>query len=260
MWSSYHKSKNKSLCRGRGFLHPYPPYPWHGLNKDVVGMKELEKLQEFERVRGKLKLPRDIKPCIVELLKNSNNWRNDKRKVFIVGCELYRVGQTEKQIGAILTMDLGVKESKVRNILKGVEKGKYEFGCATLELEGLCNYDHRKDCFWWQAIPKRSKKSYNERDFWRYGWTEELSSAESIMYLAVREIEKRRNYQAGARLFVNRKQMAKTSGLSGKWAIRCCEKLAKVGLIKFKVGVRHLHYGKASEVKRVLPIPKPKKG
>lgn len=47
------------------------------------------------------------------------------------------------------------------------------------------------------------------------------------------------------------------AGICLPWAIKSLEKLEESGLIKFQKGKQHLWYGKASEVQRIIPIPKP---
>lgn len=135
-------------------------------------MEEIERLEDFERTRGKLRLPLDIKPCIAKLLDDPSIREADNP--FIVACELHRVGRTEKQIDSLLTR-LGISVSKVRGIIKSVATGKYEFGCVG-RLEEICLYKSREECFYYQAIPRESQRSYRERDFWRFGWPRRLTT------------------------------------------------------------------------------------
>ena len=218
-------------------------------------MEDLEKLEDFERTRGKLRLPTDIKPCIVKLLEGPSVREADNP--FIAAVELHRVGRTEKQIESLL-MRLNIRDSKVRGVIKSVASGKYEFGCPTLEEKGICLYEKREDCFWYQAIPRESQRSYRERDFWRFGWPGRLTAPEGMIYLAIGEIEKRRGLPAGSRLYVSRKELVRISGRGHSWVLECCEKLRKKGLIEFKRGTQHRWYGKASTIKRIIPIPRPK--
>ncbi|MBA7640348.1 hypothetical protein ES703_48013 [subsurface metagenome] len=216
-------------------------------------MEEIKRLEDFEKVRGKLRLPADIKPCIIKLLEDPSVREADNP--FIVACELHRVGRTEKQIDSLLT-GLGISASKIRGVIKSVASGKYEFGCPRLEEKGICLYKAREDCFWYQAIPRESQKPYRERDFWRFGWPGRLTAPEGMIYLAIKEVEKRRGLPAGSRLYVSRKELANISGRGHSWVLECCERLKKEGLIEFKRGTQHRWYGRASEIKRIIPIPK----
>jgi len=94
---------------------------------------------------------------------------------------------------------LGIRASKIRGVIKSVASGKYEFGCPRLEEKGICLYKTREECFWYQAIPRESQRPYRERDFWRFGWPSRLTTPESIIYLAIREVEKRKGLPAGSR-------------------------------------------------------------
>ena len=220
-------------------------------------MQELEILQDFEETRGEFRLPLDMKPCICQLMKDCEQSKSGIN-AFIIACELHRVGKTKEKIESVL-LKLGVSYSKTRGVVKSASTDKYSYGCLTLELEGLCLYDNRTECRWYERIPKKSHKPGKERDFWRFGWPSVLSSASGMVYLALREVEGRRRYAAGAHLYVSRRELAKLAGVSPPWTIKSLKKLEESGLIKFQKGKQHLWYGKASKVQRVIPIPRPEK-
>lgn len=220
---------------------------------------DLEKLEQFEHTRGKLRLPLEVKPCIMSLL-NGSPGAKEGDNPFIIACELHRVGKDEKQIEAVLTR-IGVKQAKLRRALKSALTGKYSFGCPTLEERGLCLYRSRFDCWWHARIPRQNQKSWRERDFWRYGWPQKLRSTEAMIYLAVREVEKKRRITAGSWVYISWDELQKTSGVARNTIKKSLIKLTKVGLIDYKegekrrVGVK----GLATQIKRVIPIPRPKK-
>jgi len=228
--------------------------PGPGPTREMIRVEEIRKLEDFERTRGKLRLPADIKPCIVKLLDDPSVREADNP--FIVACELHRVGRTEKQIESLL-MRLNIRDSKVRGVIRSIITGRYEFGCPRLEEKGICLYKVREDCFWYQAIPRESQKPYRERDFWRFGWPRRLTAPEIVIYLAIREFEKRRGLPAGSRLYMSRKDFIRISGRAVNTIMPSLERLKKKGLIKFKRGTQHKWYGRASEVKRIIPIPRP---
>lgn len=218
-------------------------------------MQELEILQNFEEIRGQLRLPLDMKPCICQLM---DDYERSKSGInaFIIACELHRVGETKEKVESVL-FELGVTYSKAQSAVKSASTGKYSYGCPTFEREGLCLYDNRTECWWYERIPKKSQKPGRERDFWRFGWPRKLKPASVVVYLAIRELEHKRQYKAGSRLYVSRKELAELTGISPPWAIKSLEKLEKSGLIKFQKGRQHRWYGIASEVQRIIPIPKP---
>lgn len=220
---------------------------------------DLNKLQEFEKTRGKLRLPPDIKPCLAELTNGSHPQVRHGKNAFIVACELYRIGKTEDQIVSLL-LDLGVNRSKVYSAVSSAIKGKYGYGCPTLEFEGLCLYKVKYECVWYDQIPRHNQKAYRDRDFWRFGWPQKLRPhyAVIVTYLAIIEIEKKRRIWAGSWLFISRRQLSRVSGISQRAIIQSCEKLKKAGLINFRKGTQHRWYGKASQIQRIIPIPRPK--
>lgn len=221
-----------------------------------ITMQELEKLQDFEEIRGQLRLPPDTKPCIAELMKDCE-LRRSGISPFIIACELFRIGKKKEKVETVL-LELGIAYSETQSAVKSASTGKYNYGCPWLEVEGLCLYENRTECWWYERIPKKSQKPCKERDFWRFGWPARLSSASGMVYLALREIEHIRRYKAGSRLYVSRKELAELAGISPPWAIASLENLEESGLISFEKGRQHSWYGKASTVRRVIPIPRPK--
>ena len=223
------------------------------LLKDPV----VEELEQFEKTRGKLRLPADIKPCITRLLDGASPRVKDGNNAFIVACELYRVGRTKSQIESALTR-LEVKQSKVRAAAKSAATGKYNYGCPSLEQLGLCLCDHRSQCWWYEEIPRVNRTNLWEPDFWRFAWPQELTSSEGMVYQAIREIERRKRVPAGSLLVIPYKLLSEVSGVSQGWISKCCQELHHKGLIKFKKGRRHKWYGQASRLRRIRPIPRPK--
>jgi len=218
----------------------------------------LEKLQEFEQTRGKLRLPLDIKPCITALLNEDNPTAKIALNPFIIACELHRIGKDEKQIESLLTK-ANVKPSKVRSAVKSALTGKYGYACPGLEEKGLCLFESRFDCWWFDKIPRQSQKEWRERDFWRYNWPVKLGIAKSILYLALKEIEKIRDYNAGSRLYVSWDELQRVSGVNRHTIKPGLQGLETVGLIRYKAGQKRAKGSKglASEISRVIPIPKP---
>lgn len=220
-------------------------------------MEELGKLQEFEKTRGKLRLPLDIKPCITKLLDGSSPGATNGLNPFIIACELFRVGKNEQQLKSLLSK-ANVKPSKIKSSIKSALTGKYGYACPRLEELGLCIYESRFDCWWFDKIPRQSQKDWRERDFWRYGWPQKLRATESMIYLAIRQIERKRDYQAGSRLFIAYKEISKVSGVDTSTIRKGLEALQKTGLINLTVGKKRLQGSKAqaTQIQRIIPLPK----
>lgn len=221
-------------------------------------MQDLEKMQEFEQTRGKLRLPLDIKPCIANLLDGSSPGASNGLNPFIIACELFRVGKDNKQIESLLTK-ANIKPSKVRSAVKSAVTGKWSYACPGLEERGLCLYGSRYDCWWFEKIPRESQKDWRERDFWRYEYPGTLGTAKSMLYLALKEIEKIRGYNAGSRLYVSWDELQRLSGVDRHTIKPGLEALEKIGLITYKPGHKRVKGSKglATEICRIIPIPKP---
>jgi len=217
-------------------------------------VEELEKLQEYEKTRSKTRLPETVKPCLMSLIEKKEKLEGDQ--AFILACELHRVGKQAKRIEEILN-SLNVKQSKIRNILKSLKVRDYEYGCPTLEEKGLCIFENREDCHWWDKIPRVNQQAFRERDFWRYAWPHRLGAAKSMLYLALREIEKKRGYTAGSRVYVSWNELQTLTGVSRHTIKPGLEALQRIGLIKYKPGHKRAKGAKglATEIQRIIPIP-----
>ncbi|MBA7555639.1 hypothetical protein ES705_48317 [subsurface metagenome] len=233
-------------------------------------MDDLEERQDFETTRGKLRLPLDIKPCITALLDGHNPAAKIALNPFIIACELHRIGKNEEQIKSLLSK-VNVKPSKVRSAVKSALTGRYGYACPGLEEKGLCLFKSRFDCWWFDKIPRESQKEWREQDFWRYGWPDKLGAAKSMLYLAIRQVEKIKGYQAGSKLYVSWDKLQEVSGVSRNTIAGRKDKqglvlskpgleiLKEKGLIKYEPGRKRAKGSKglASEISRVIPIPKP---
>ncbi len=219
-------------------------------------MEDIEKLQEYEKTRNKTRLPETVKPCLMSFITKKEKLGSEQ--AFILASELHRVGKQAKRIEQILD-SLYVSQSKVRGILKSLKIRDYEYGCPTLEERGLCLFENREDCQWWDQIPRINQQAYRERDFWRYYWPERLGIAKSMLYLTIKEIEKKRGYTAGTRLYISWDELHKISGISRPIIGNNLKMLKKAGLIKYKPGHKRAKGAKglATDIQRIIPIPKP---
>lgn len=222
---------------------------------------DLKQLEDFEKQVRKYRLPQDVKPCILNLLsaegllQTLENWKVPS----IIACELKRVGYTHSQVEKRLERWEKARPSEISSALRAAFEKDYEYGCPRLEQLGICLYRTRYDCPWFTQIPRKGAASYRERDFYRFRWPRTLKCSEQCIYSALREIEKKRGMPSGTQLFVSEREMADTSGLCRKTVRTGLKALKQKGLIEFKSGRKHKHYGIAGEVRRIIPIPKPKR-
>lgn len=219
-----------------------------------------EELERFERTTNKYRLPQDVKPCILKLLNHEGllqileKWKTP----CIIACELGRVGYTCSQVEKRLERWQMATPSQIRSAVRVAFEKEREYACPTLEVLGICLYPTRYDCPWFSQIQRRNQATYRERDFHRFGWPKHLKPSEQCIYFATREIEKKRKMPAGSCLFVNEREMGRVAGLCRKTVRTGMKALKQKGLIEFKSGRRHKHYGIAGEARRIIPIPRPK--
>lgn len=218
-------------------------------------MDDLE-LQLYEEIRRKLQLSEDIRPCMTLLIDNKQKLPGDVP--FILACELHRIGNEPKRIRKILN-SLYVKESKITGILKSIKTKGYKFDCSTLEDRGFCLEKEKEDCLWWKKSPDKNKRGWQEKDFYTYGWPEKLRRTEECLYRAIRAIEIRRGWQPGIRLFVSLDELHEQSRVAKRIMTKKLKVLKRVGLIKYFPGEHRIKgsRGRATQVTRIIPIPKP---
>ncbi len=219
-------------------------------------MEDIEKLQEYEKTRRKTRLPETVKPCLMSLITKKQKLGSEQ--AFILASELHRVGKQAKRIEQILD-SLYVSQSKVKSIVKSVEKTDYKYQCPTLEDIGLCLFEKREDCYWWKKSPDKNKKGWEEKDFYRFGWQKRLRRTEECLYRALCSIEILRGYQPGARLFVSWDELYEQSRIVRHSIGKKLRILRRIGLIKYRPGDHRIKgsKGRATQVTRIIPIPRP---
>ena len=218
----------------------------HGVDPDEI-------LTNQEKVRRKYRLPTDIKPCIARMLLDSWDLRRGTSS-FILATELHRIGQSEADIRRWLESG-GVSVSQARHEARNASTGRWTYGCPRLQEEGYCLYRDRSRCPWYQEIPRKNR--HHESDFWRYDWPQKFSPGVTVVYLALAQIEQKRNYAAGSRVYVSHKELAGMAHVSRQYIPKALEKLEAAGLLRMKPGKpRGERRGRATEIRRVIPIPK----
>lgn len=225
--------------------------------------KEKPSTRKPKKPLGKSKIAPDMKPCIDHLLAASTEIRK-KDNAFIAACELFSFGKSEAQIDAILRK-LEVNEEKVGRIIESVRKGIYTYKCEHLEKEGLCLFkDKKNDCLWYKKRLEEQKKKHKgtEEDFFIYGWDKKLKRTDRDLYLALKTVESRKGYGPGSRLFISQEYLCEISRVTRCTIRSKLEVLRGYGLIKYIPGKKRVRGSKvkATEVWRVIPIPKPSNG
>lgn len=220
----------------------------------------LQELEQFEETISRHRLPPDVKPCLLKVLngrelpKTMEMWKVP----CVIAGELRRVGQTAQQVTRALKRWHRASTSEIDSAVRTTFEKGYEFGCPSLERLNVCLYESRYDCPWYARIPKKGWVRYRERDFHRFGWPKSLLPSEQCIYFAIREIEKKRRFPAGTKLYASERELAEVAGIDRKTVRTRLPELKRKGLIDFQKGRRHKHYGIAGEIRRIIPIPRPK--
>lgn len=238
-------------------------------------MEYIEKLQDYERRRKKFKLPQQFKPCILEMLdtplyKGENSFSRSKVALSIA-VEYLRLGKPAKKIErALLTWNSKnhppLKPSDVNGAIKRApEYLEFGFGCNNDLMIAFCDFaKDRMLCPFYQKMMinqgRKSSARHRESHFYSYGWPRILSLSEITLYLSLRQIEKlQHNKKAGQTIVAPYSLITKYSGVSMSHIKENLIKLKESGLIRLKIGEPYRWKSKATEITRIIPIPKPSK-
>lgn len=178
----------------------------------------------------------------------------------VLASELHRIGFSGEQIESrILEWNRHnsppLKPSEIRGAIRSGTSGKYEYSCNHPILAGFCI---GSDCPYDKRVKSHLKKVRNHR-FLDYGWQHLLSNREVLLYFAALPyLEAKRQVGPGGMIYANHQQLADVAGISVKRIGRDLQKLADAGLIHYKPGIPRKWERRASEIRRIIPIPQPK--
>jgi len=228
---------------------------------------EIKNLVRVNETLKKFTLPNFIKPCVALMLQDGFEKGGDfsrDRVCYIISTEMRRIGKSENVTAKILQeWDRGNEPPlglvKIRAKINSAYRTNYTFGCSNEPvLLEYCQKINRDFCKYYQAISPRKRKG-SDRDFIKYGWPQCLSPSARLVYiLALPEIEKRRGLRAGERIFASHREISKICGVTRTTIGEILQILQEKGLITYKTGQPYRWRVEASEIKRIIPIPKPK--
>jgi hypothetical protein len=206
----------------------------------------------------------ELRPCIgkmmeTPLFKGSFPQRNEA--CLVIASELRRVGKNEERVLEILrgwnwkNID-PLKESEVRSAMSTAFRKEYNYSCLNPNLKEFCVGD---SCPFANYI-KGKRKYFDNRMFLGYGWQNILSNVAKCVYcIALPELERRLGVGAGGLIIANQRRIAKWAGVSEKSVRKALKELVEVSLITYEPGLPRKWEGKASKIRRFIPIPKPSK-
>lgn len=224
--------------------------------------EDLDKLEKIEKTRGKYGvLPEAMKPCVSLLLQAGvpeNGYRNDTG--YIIATELRRTGKEKEKAREILfrwnysNQRYALPAREIETILKSAYGKNYTFGCNNVNLQEICI--GKEKCEFYQQLKKRNRGRYREADFYKFGWQEVLTPAQICLYHGLIQLERIRNVRAGQVIVANQRQIANISGVSQKSVSNGLKRMNQLGLIEVKPGLPFKWKCIASEIRRIIPIPK----
>ena len=205
----------------------------------------------------------DIRPCIATLIETplqKGGFPNRNEAALIIATELCRIGvdfdsATKRIENWNRQNDPPLKPGELRNALNNGYKGKYNYGCRNPILESFCIGE---DICPFITKVKSQRKWYNDLCFLDYGWQKYLTNCQVLIYyVALTYLEKSRKIGPGGLICANHNQIASSCGISQRHVGKNLIALQVAGLIEYKRGKPLKWEGIASEVRRILPIPRP---
>ncbi len=239
------------------------------IEKEFETIKYMDRFINLENSKKALqlyKLPKDIKPCISNLLLtevSKGDFPDRKRVGLFIAVELRRIGFNDGQVEVRLVgwnnaNRPPLPQCDLRGILRQSDKKndrggyKYSPGCNT-DMQEYCV---EKDlCFYYKNNFQKGKKTV-EPDYIKLGWQDKLNIGQTLLlFHTIPALEKRREFKRGSRMYVSYRELSYLSGINIRYIGPYLRKLANHGLIEFVPGQPRIWEKKASEVKRVIPAP-----
>lgn len=207
-----------------------------------------------------------MKPCVEGMLETSLDKGHISRDAISVAIisELMRLGFEDDIVmkKVLLWNDKNVKPIRTEKLIENVRgtlKKDYRYSCHHFLLKTFCPYDSESLCPFSKGLS--NKKYFNNRAFLQYGWQQLLNNApKDVYYIAIPELERRRSVGAGGRIFANHIEIAKWAGIAPKTVGGALDELSSRGLVRITMGTSRGWEKKATEIQRILPIPKPPSG
>lgn len=227
-------------------------------------MDELEALQAQQAVYSEFRVSsKDIKPCAAYILHHNPKSRisNPNDHAFFIAVELKRIGEKKEGTAKILQIwnsrnSQTLRPDELNGLIDRVYSRPYDFGCNGSMVREYC--PEKENCTYYKALFAR-KGRYRERDFYKYGWQHILKFYEICLYKGLIELEKRKQLKAGTLIIAPYRSIYQASGCHIGVITRGLTTLEKVGLIWWQKGQPFRWQERATEIRRIVPIPRPKK-
>jgi len=226
-------------------------------------MDELEGLEAQQAVNTRFSIsPKAIKPCVAYILAHNpkNKMFNPNDYGFLIATELRRIGEEREKAAIILNAwnsnnSQALKPSELNGIVQRAYRKGYAYGCNRPIVVEYC--PGRENCTYYKNLFATPGK-HRERYFYKYGWQRILNLSQICLYHGLIEIEKMRGLRPGELIIAPYRLISKTSGVNIALITKGLDRLAKLSLIKWRKGQPFRWQEVATEIRRIVPIPRPK--
>ena len=151
-----------------------------------------------------------------------------------------------------------LRYSSLLSTVRTAYRHDYKYGCSNEYLQVFCTEPEM--CTYYRSFGSKRSKYTDNRLFFKYRWPEILTNVQkSIYYLALIELERKRGVGAGGLIMANHREIASIAGIGPKYVGKGLLKLQEVSLIQYKPGIPRKWEGLSSEIRRIVPIPKPER-
>ncbi|MFC1733565.1 bifunctional DNA primase/polymerase [candidate division KSB1 bacterium] len=145
-----------------------------------------------------------------------------------------------------------IEHKEVERQIKNAFDRDYKYHCRSL----------RHFCIGFDACDHAEKvpfKNQDELDYVLKGWPRVLTPALRSLYLAIPHVERLKGVSPGGRIIMDTYHWNIYSGVAKGRIPENFNRLMEWGLIEHIPGLQHKHKKQATEIKRIIPIPYPKK-
>lgn len=206
---------------------------------------------------------KDIRPCIATLMEtplSKGEFPNRNEAALVIASELKRIGvDYDSATGRVESWNRfnnpSLRPSEQTKAVNNAFAKEYNYGCHNAILVAFCVGQDL--CPFHNHVLSRKPK-YNDLVFVDYGWPTHLTGRQTLIYgVALPHLEKTRRIGRGGLICANHRQIANACGISRERVGKDLKILSELGLIEYNAGIPRKWEGRASEIRRVFPIPRP---
>ncbi len=233
----------------------------HEIEPDID--RQFQGLVAHGEASGDLRInPKALRPCVGLMLRSSfhkGDIPSRSEISAVIAAEFVKIGFDRGRLLHELVKwnkanQPPIKHSALQSTTGTALRNAYNYSCRHPNLReycvgaDLCEY----------AKGQSDRSTHDYRAFFRYHWQQILKNKAVLVYwMALPELEKRKGMKPGSVIYENHTEIAKMAGITPKYVKGALEELAAYRLIEFKPGIPRKWEGKATEVRRIFPIPKP---